>query len=82
MTVVNWKCSVCERTWEILCDLPLQSGPTFLPLGQYDFRCPNGCKSYRDDSPKEFDNTTIPEGLPGRPLKYREKGTAEWRAIS
>jgi hypothetical protein len=56
-------------------------GPFVLAFAAYDFRCPNACRSYSDDSPKEFDETNIPEGLSFRPLKYREEGTAQWRDI-
>ena len=81
MKVETWRCSGCGKKWEISGEDPPAQGPFVLAFAVYDFRCPNACRSYSDESPKEFDETTIPEGLSFRPLKYREEGTVEWRDI-
>jgi hypothetical protein len=71
-----WPCKKCGKTWEILCEpLPQGGGPA--QFGNYDFRCPNGC---REEFPKTSDETIMP-GLSFRPLMYRENGTAAWHEI-
>jgi hypothetical protein len=83
MLIDTWRCIGCGKTWEISGEDPPTQGPFFLALARddYDFRCPNGCRSYRDDTSKKFHGTTIPEGLSFRPTKYREQGTEVWLDI-